>query len=479
MGDAWRPTYLAGADIVQPENYPADPSVAFETVAVLSRFPYDWAPRVTCAMAWAAPITSTAMFRVELYNAMAAGGTGDIWFAHRALPGSWNEPGPLFDQSGVLAKEVMQLVPALLGPEVVRGVAAAGVASVSPQPDLVAVSGVTQGGQSALVHATARRETGGCVHLILINNENTPVRASVTFALGTPGIFSSVGQTTFGLVPFEKSLPQFARNVSVKNGSLSEWLPSWGTQVLRFNGTSDCAAVAAQSTSGNLVVNPSYESSESYVAAPDGWECDISSASQDRMCFADASTAKHGRRSGRFVSGTNFGTLRIAIPLAKSANTSGRFTVSAWVRGDCEGQVVSLKTIAAAQGDSDHLQRWPRWPSEGTREAQVTAVATDSNWTQLHAAVEMEQGMRLAFSVAMPGVIWLDEVSVIRAAPSEQAPGPKLKTDDEHQTADAAAAAAGSTTDDQGDDRFVGSHGAITIGSGLGWSFCTLKIQRH
>jgi hypothetical protein len=111
LGDAWQPTYLAGADIVQPENYPGDGPVglAFETMDIMGRFPYDWAPRVTCGMAWASPITSTAMFRVELYDALAAGGTGSIWFAHRGLKGSWNEPGPLMDQSGVLAKEVMQV----------------------------------------------------------------------------------------------------------------------------------------------------------------------------------------------------------------------------------------------------------------------------------------------------------------------------------------------------------------------------------
>jgi hypothetical protein len=111
LGDAWQPTYLAGADIVQPENYPGDGPVglAFETMDIMGRFPYDCAPRVTCGMAWASPITSTAMFRVELYDALAAGGTGSIWFAHRGLKGSWNEPGPLMDQSGVLAKEVMQV----------------------------------------------------------------------------------------------------------------------------------------------------------------------------------------------------------------------------------------------------------------------------------------------------------------------------------------------------------------------------------
>ena len=80
LGDAWQPTYLAGADIVQPENYPGDGStgLAYKTVDIMSRFLYNWAPRFTCRMAWTAPITSTAMFRVELYDVLAAGGTGSI-----------------------------------------------------------------------------------------------------------------------------------------------------------------------------------------------------------------------------------------------------------------------------------------------------------------------------------------------------------------------------------------------------------------
>ena len=36
-----------------------------------------------------------------------------------------------------------------------------------------------------LVHAAARREASGCVHLMLVNNANRPVQATVSFELGT------------------------------------------------------------------------------------------------------------------------------------------------------------------------------------------------------------------------------------------------------------------------------------------------------
>lgn len=384
-----------------------------ELYSNIPRSRYDWAPRVTCGMAWANPVTSTAMFRVELYDALVAGGTGNIWFAHRALPGAWNEPGPLFDESGVLAKEVMQLVPALLGPEVLRNPSA----GVAAQPTLVAVAGVTQEGTQALVHAVARREASGCVHLILVNQHNGPVQASVGFALGTPGIFSTHGQAAFGLVPFEKSQPQYTRRVSVRNGTLREWLPAWGTQVLRFNGTSSCAAPLPESAT-NLVANPSFESSAGYTAAPDGWGCGITSASQDRMCFADASSARHGRRSGRFVSGANFGTLRIEVPASIPANSS-TYNFFAWVRGDCDGQVISLKIITHELGDET---AWLGSKSSSyhqpvaTSEQEAATVRTDTTWVRLSAqSVSLRGGDFLAFAVVKPGAIWLDEV-VLEAA---------------------------------------------------------------
>merc|ERR1712110_561447 len=119
-----------------PENYPADPSTSFTTMHIMSYFPYDWAPRVTCGMAWPSPVTSTAMFRTELYNSVVAGATGNIWFAHRTLPGEWAEPGPLFDMSGVLAKEMLELLPSLLATEVVSG-----PKNIPMQPALDSVSG--------------------------------------------------------------------------------------------------------------------------------------------------------------------------------------------------------------------------------------------------------------------------------------------------------------------------------------------------
>jgi hypothetical protein len=333
----------------------------------------------------------------------------------------------------------MQLVPALLGNEVARGpaatTAAADASAEPPQPKLVAISGKDQSGQMTLVHAAARREASGCVHLILVNNANRPAQATVSFELGTPGIFTTVGERSFGVTPFEKSDLEFASNRSVVNGTLSEWLPSWGTQVIRFNGTSSCAAstlttaeggnaasAAANSdlfiAPGNLVSNPSFENSASYVAAPDGWGCDITAASQDRMCFADASTAKHGRRSGRFISGSNSGSFRIAVPVEIEANRS-LYNFSAWLRGDCSGQAITLKIVPREAGDegaylgskSSAISSDPI----GNREVDALTVRADTAWTKMSASITLEKGWTLAFAVSKPGAIMIDDVVLMVA----------------------------------------------------------------
>lgn len=421
-GDAWRDTYLRGADVIQPENYPAEPSTAFLTVQVLSRFPFDWNPRVTCAMAWAAVPggTSTSSFRVQLYNAVAAGATGDIWFAHRSLPGEWNEPGPLLDESGVLAKEMMQLTPALLSSEVGR----------AAQPRLTSVRGVSQSGQPALIHALARREASGCVHVIVANNLNEPVQATIAFALGTRGIYESAGQVTRGLVPFEKT-PASARVITVNNGSLTEWMGSWSTQVFRFNGTSACAAptaavVPAASQPKQLVSNGGFEQSLSYVAAPSGWSCEVSRAS-DRACFATAEVAHTGRRAGRFTTGEDFGSLRIWVP-AKGIK-SGQHAFEAWVRADQDGQLVSLYSVVPAPSSRTSTTSWPPLVPEKL----LASIVVGTNWTALIASVTMQEDMVLLIGVSKAGVIWLDDVSVIRttdAGMSLRPHGATVKTDD-------------------------------------------------
>ena len=273
------------------------------------------------------------------------------------------------------------------------------------------------------MRAVARREAGGCIHLILVNNENAPVRASVTFSHGTPGIFEEIDDTALGLVPFEKgAAPQFTRHVSVKNGSLSEWLPSWGTQVFRFNGTSDCAAPSPPTLTGrlgaapNLVENPSFELSPSYVAQPQRWGCGaVTSTTDDRFCFSDASSAKQGRRSGKFITGAQFGSLRVGVPFEPIANCS-HYNISAWVRGDCEGQAIALKKIWSAPAAlwlSDHSSSMPEI-SFTSKEEDVATVQAESSWQWLSGVASLETGDQLGFAVSRPGVFWVDDV-VVRA----------------------------------------------------------------
>ena len=124
------------------------------------------------------------------------------------------------------------------------------------------------------------------------------------------------------------------------------------------------------------------------------------------------------RRSGRFVSGANFGTLRIEVPASIPANSS-TYNFFAWVRGDCDGQVISLKIITHELGDET---AWLGSKSSSyhqpvaTSEQEAATVRTDTTWVRLSAqSVSLRGGDFLAFAVAKPGAIWLDEV-VLEAA---------------------------------------------------------------
>lgn len=300
----------------------------------------------------------------------------------------------------MLAKEMMQLVPSLLSSEVGEGA----------QPRLASVNGMSQSGQPALVYAVARREASGCVHLILSNNLNEPVQASVTFARDTEGIFTEEEMVTHGLVPFEKALPTAAymRKVSVVNGTLREWMGSWSTQVFRFNGTSACAtppavgAVAGAAQHTNLVSNSGFEDSFSYTAAPSGWSCDVS-RDLDRACFATAEVAHSGRKAGRFTTGKDFGSLRIPVP---ARGASGHCAFEAWIRADREGQVVSVYSLVSAPS-------LPSFRPPLASEKLLGSVVTSTQWVRLAVPnVTMTEGMALSIGVSKAGIIWLDDVSM-------------------------------------------------------------------
>jgi len=425
VGDAWEEPYFWGADMMMAENYGPFPELAFDVMHVLSQFPYDWSPMINCGRAWDdAVLLTEPMFRSELYNTLIAGSTGVIWFAHRNLPGQWSEPGPLLDASGPLGREMLDLVPAMLSSEVVRP-----GESEPAQPLLASVSARRQNGSIAeegwAVRAVARREASGCVQLLMVNNLNEPAQISVRFTIGTAGIFTDRITRVEAVVPFEKSLPARARLVPVVNGEVNEWLPSWGSQVFRFNGTGDCARLPVSRTeSGNLVANPSFEESFHYVASPDLWPCSVAAAARDRSCFADSHSAVDGRRSGRFVTGRDSGSFRVGVPLSKSYAdglvAGKRFLGEAWVRVDRAGQNVSVLATHASEF------RFAGNPSEQLGEVVLASVAPDSGvWVLLRWETVPERGLGggLAFAVSRAGVLWLDAVEVheVTAEPCGQA----------------------------------------------------------
>jgi len=406
-GDARDTIYRTGADLTMIEDYPATASGAHATMNVITRHPTEFMPAMVCGRGWATAtpagggnaITSPAMFRAQHYNALVAGATGQLWFANRNQDG-WNEPGiPLLEASGPLSREMLDLVPSLI---------TAGdydAATTIPQPTIVGRNqdGIVELRQDAL-RTRAYREESGCVTVIVVNSLAEPMQAVVDFARGTAGIFDDVTTETEALVIFEKTGTHL-RRVSVKDGQFAEWLPSYGTQAFQLNGTSSCAVPAGAPSqlpgqSPNLIENPSFENSLTYIAAPDQWDCMMAPQPKGlpyTSCFADSTVQKTGRHAGRFVSGAN--PFAFVAKPTYNVKTAGIYRGSVWAQSD------AAMHLSVVIGDSD----------EAIAETSLT-----SDWQQLTFEVNLPVGARsLGFKTSHPGVFWLDDAE-LRLMPSSE-----------------------------------------------------------
>ena len=196
------------------------------------------------------------------------------------------------------------------------------------------------------------------------------------------------------------------------NGSLTEWMGAWTTQVFRFNGTSACATPWRERSSDDLtkdlVSNGGFEHSGSYIAQPLGWACGVAPrrAGGRRACFATAETSHSGRKSGRFSTAEDFGSYRTKVPISVPKNGSDVKFI-AWIRTD-RTQTVSLYTKVPAPSSATTAPSWPALVAEKL----VGSVETGTNWTAFVVpSLTLAPGTTLSLGVSNAGVLWLDDVS--------------------------------------------------------------------
>jgi len=396
-GDSVRSKYLRGSDIIMVETYPRTVDYAYATMNVVSRWPLEFMPSLTCGRAWTKSeddgVFTVGVFRSQLYHALIAGTTGELWFAYRNAEG-WNQPGlPLRAASFEATGQLLELAPALASPV---GFGAIHVPSVTVAASLVA----GEVAAPTAVRARAFHEETGCVMLLLANSLNEPVKAVVTFAYGSAGIYDQKTNVTQALVPFELALPR--RRVPVKRGILVEYLPALGTQAFQLNGTSDCAVVElAQGVleRPNLILNPSFEQFGAYVSAPLYWDCSMTPLNLGSNCFADASVCLDRRHSGRFVTGLNVQTFEIApsIGWSKELPEVGTYVGSIWAQAG-----VPMSLVVGRR--------------ETTFQEVARADLTDA-WRELTFEVRLERNSRLVFKVNATGVLWLDSARLVLRSP--------------------------------------------------------------
>jgi len=430
--------YVMGADIIMTETYPADGDAAYKIMQISNHWPTMFMPSITCGRAWTIEedgyVISRPVFRSQFYHALIGGATGETWFRFHEAKG-WNNPGvPLLDESGQLAREVLELVPSLIN--------AGNWHPETAMPPVIAHARYQNGTEAPAgeaMRAKAFREVSGLVTLLVANGRNEPMQAVVNFAFGSPGIYdkSTGSSCTEAMVPFELSA-WHPRRVKVCGGQLEEWLPAWGVQVFRFNGTSQLATepvpsypyklkglmtysnlLTTHNGEKNLIVNPSFETSSTFVAAPDGWFCGMADAPKgrpDSSCFADTSVSRSGRHSGRFVTGANPFLFRMRPSTWMNSDhytgtlSRGNYAGSVWAQADRPMDLEVVRLTATTPGDT-----------QTPEEEFLSRVAIGDQWTELafellvdSQHLEMSAGLQLAFKASMPGVVWLDDAELMK-----------------------------------------------------------------
>merc|ERR1719410_2427546 len=110
--------YVTGADIIMTETYPSDGDATYRIMMTSNHWPTLFKPSITCGRAWTLEedgfVISREVFRSQLYHAVIGGATGEIWFRYHEAKG-WNNPGvPLLEESGNVARELLEIVPTVI-----------------------------------------------------------------------------------------------------------------------------------------------------------------------------------------------------------------------------------------------------------------------------------------------------------------------------------------------------------------------------
>ena len=101
------------------------------------------------------------------------------------------------------------------------------------------------------------------------------------------------------------------------------------------------------------------------------------------------------------------------MPAESAANLS-LYNFTAWLRDDCTGQAITLKIVPHEVGDeADYLgSKSSAITSDpiGNREVDALTLRVDTAWMKMTASITMAKESTLAFAVAKPGAIMIDDV---------------------------------------------------------------------
>merc|ERR1719343_1375587 len=154
------------------------------------------------------------------------------------------------------------------------------------------------------------------------------------------------------------------------------------------------AADSVEDRRPNLIINPGFETSSTFVSAPDGWYCgmaDFPKGQPDSNCFSDTTIKRSGRHSGRFVTGNNPYVFRIRPTTWLNADSymgtlhEGKYKGSVWAQSDRPLEVMAVRIWAATGADVES-------PLEEVLSTVKLDPSDGNAWEELEFEFELKDG---------------------------------------------------------------------------------------
>ena len=223
----------------------------------------------------------------------------------------------------------------------------AALSSSTDNTNVVAVSVSDRRVEAAAFVEAGRQAVGGGIVVLVANTANEPM--PFTLRISPSSVADGPAAVLFA-----------ARNVSVRDGVLRDWVDAMGTRAYRLR-PSTATEPTISPNRNNLLFNPSFENSAT-TDFPDAFAVMVGNDSEAAV-FVDSRDSVHGLHSLRLHTPANGGALQVITYPVEAATTFppfGRnYSLSLWARG------VGLNGVAPKLRFGCPYYDWYPWQTSG------------------------------------------------------------------------------------------------------------------